>query len=292
MNVILLFIDGLGIGSENPHINPCLYSASSIFNVNHHELPAGGKIYPLDACLGVEGIPQSGTGQTSLYTGINAAEKNGHHLFGFPNQLLRDLLRQHSIFSRLKSVGISCRFMNGFRPLFFTTPEIFKHMRMSATTEMNRLAGLPFASLDDVRDGKALYHDFTNDVLRGYGFKIPLYSAAEAARIIAAESKKYRVLLYEYFLTDFAGHRRDRESAVCHLSRLDALINELTGRLNFSETALIVFSDHGNIEDLGTKSHTLNPAYCAAWGLPSQARLTSLTDLAQEVLSLVGHEKI
>ena len=39
--------------------------------------------------LGIEGLPQSATGQTALFTGINAAQLLGRHLFGFPNQPFR-----------------------------------------------------------------------------------------------------------------------------------------------------------------------------------------------------------
>jgi 2,3-bisphosphoglycerate-independent phosphoglycerate mutase len=94
--------------------------------------------------MGIPGLPQSATGQTTIYTGINAPKKLGKHLTGIPNRELRELLRKFSIFVILKNEGFKCKFMNAFRPIFFTTPEIFLNLHMSATTEMNRYAGNEF----------------------------------------------------------------------------------------------------------------------------------------------------
>ncbi|HXT50199.1 MAG TPA: phosphoglyceromutase, partial [Thermoanaerobaculia bacterium] len=38
----------------------------------------------LDAVLGVPGLPQSGTGQTTLFTGVNAQASIGHHVPALP----------------------------------------------------------------------------------------------------------------------------------------------------------------------------------------------------------------
>ena len=40
--IILLFIDGVGLGAEDPTINPCSSSATGIFNINT-DLPKSGR---------------------------------------------------------------------------------------------------------------------------------------------------------------------------------------------------------------------------------------------------------
>jgi len=265
-HVIIIFVDGIGIGVDNPDFNPCCYSETGIFKPDKWILPYRGTRYALNACLNVSGLPQSATGQTSIYTGKNAAMLIGKHLFGFPNQPLRELIQKHSLFVKLTQLGYRCKFLNAFRPIFFTTSELFKNMRMSATTEMNRAAHLPFASFRDLRNEHALYHDYSNQILIDKGFDVPQRSAGQAAEILARMSEAYHVILYEYFLTDYAGHAQDMEFAVQEIKKLERFLYELIKMLNFDKKIVLVISDHGNIEDLRTKSHTLNPAYMALWG--------------------------
>jgi hypothetical protein len=200
-----------------------------------------------------------------LYTGLNGPKIIGKHLFGFPNAELRKLLQEHSIFVKLQRKNISCRFINAFRPVFFTTPEIFQNLHMSATTEMNKYAGLPFSDFDQIRKKQALYHDYTNAELISRGFNVPALTAEAAADVLIRESMKYSLVLYEYFLTDFAGHARDLHRAVSEIHKVEKLIIAVLNKISFKDTMLIVVSDHGNIEDLRTKSHTLNPAFMAIW---------------------------
>ena len=264
--VIIIFIDGVGVGENSPEYNPCCYSRTGIFSLSTNTLPYDGKFYPIDAQLGVNGLPQSATGHTTLYTGINAARLISKHLYGFPNQALRDLLRKYSIFVRLKNQGYRCKFINAFRPVFFTTPEIFKNLHMSATTEMNRYCGFKFADFKQIKMGCALYHDYTNTEPREKGFNIPEFSAKKAAEILISQSELHNLILYEYFLTDFAGHSRDKKRAIAEIHKVENLIMSVLELMNFNTTCLVVVSDHGNIEDLRTKSHTKNPAFLAVWG--------------------------
>ena len=143
MSVIVIFIDGVGFGENNLKINPCFNSKYKLFT-NLNNLPREGKKFALDACLGIDGYPQSATGQSTIYTGINCAKLIGKHLFGFPNKPLKNILRDSSLFVKLKSLGYQCRFINVFRPVFFTSPQLFYDIRMSATVEMNKAAKLKY----------------------------------------------------------------------------------------------------------------------------------------------------
>src|SRR5258708_32643199 len=104
MSLILFFIDGLGIGSRGGH-NPLdgLDEASplDVFQDEVGELNLGGELVKTDACLGVDGRPQSASGQTTILTGINAPTLLGYHKQGFPNQKLLEVIKEHSIFLQL-----------------------------------------------------------------------------------------------------------------------------------------------------------------------------------------------
>jgi hypothetical protein len=289
-HIILFFIDGLGVGPLDPDYNPCTHTTHGIFRYSNNQLPFGGRHIPLDACLDVDGLPQSGSGQTTIYTGHNAAKLIGRHLFGFPNRQLRELIAGESLFVQLSNANFKCKFINAFRPLFFTTPEIFRYMRMSATTEMNRSANLSFNTIKDITDKNALYHDYTNKIIQKYGFNLPVYKPEDAAAILFSESKKYDLILYEYFMTDQAGHLQDMDRAVHILEDLERLIYSLASLIEKQETSLIVISDHGNIEDLRTKSHTRNPAFMATWGVDDDmlGKPIALTDVLPIIKRILG----
>jgi bisphosphoglycerate-independent phosphoglycerate mutase (AlkP superfamily) len=153
---------------------------------------------------------------------------------------------------------------------------------MSATTEMNRAAGLSFNSIHDIRQGRALYNDYSNGVLKDLFFDIPELTGADSAEIILNVSKDFDLVLYEYFETDRVGHDKNLKKAIAEIQKLEALILGIIERIVINDTILVVVSDHGNIEDLRTKSHTRNPAFCAIWNngdAHSLSSLKSITDV-------------
>ena len=108
----MLFIDGLGIGSENPRENPMARfnpRVLGIFESSAGPVMAEGRILPTDVRMGVAGTPQSATNQTTLFTGTNAAQRLGRHVSGFPNASLKELIRQRSLMRRLHSQGYKVR---------------------------------------------------------------------------------------------------------------------------------------------------------------------------------------
>jgi len=290
MNVIILFIDGVGIGENDSDFNPCLHSKHQLFSP-FKDLPFNGKKFALDARLNVKGFPQSATGQSSIYTGKNAAIHIGKHLFGFPNEKLKELLVKDSIFKKLKSLGYRCKFINAFRPVFFTSPELFNNVRLSTTSEMNRAAGLSFNSLKDIKNKKALYHDFTNSEVIEKGFQLPVYNADVASSILVNQANQNDLVLYEYFLTDKAGHSKDMTYAVAELNKVESLIYNVAQKIYGTDNSLIVCSDHGNIENIQSKSHTLNPAFFAVWTKKQVKTLKSLMDIYPLIVELIEEKK-
>src|SRR5882724_4789104 len=123
MSVLLFFIDGLGIGSrgsQNPLDGLDGAEPLAIFGGETPKTPFGGIVVPTDACLGIEGRPQSASGQTTILTGINAPALLGYHKQGFPNAAMLDIIRQHSLFLLLTRAGIEpITFANTYTQRFF-----------------------------------------------------------------------------------------------------------------------------------------------------------------------------
>src|SRR5437763_7090426 len=278
--VLLFFIDGLGIGTRGPH-NPFdgLTDAEplAIFQDEIPELPFAGILAPTDACLGIEGRPQSASGQTTILTGVNAPKIIGAHKQGFPNQALLDIIREQSIFLQLKNKGIeSITFANTYTKRFFER----RPRWISATTAAVEAAGLRFNVVEDLRAGRAVYHDFTNEMLIERGEVVDVRTPEEAGDVLASIVRSHTFTLYEYFITDKIGHAQDYEAARRVLPMLARFIRAVLGNLVLRDTAMILTSDHGNIEDLSARNHTLNPVPTITWGRNAEALASAIGALA------------
>jgi len=293
--VLLLFVDGLGIGAPDAAKNPCChpdlyYFRNTLADTYPKKLSPQGLAFGLDANLEVPGLPQSATGQTALFTGVNAAQLLGRHLNHRPNEQLRAVIRDHSIFKRVTEAGKKAAFLNGFRPPFFDHPPEELIHYLSVTSCMNLYAGLKFFNLDDLHNERCVYQDMSGDALRDKGFDAPVFTPAKAGEIIARQSQLYDLALFEYFQTDFAGHSLDRQRAFNELFKLEEFLTSLLQNIDLAQTLVLLTSDHGNIEDITFKGHTRNPAMTLAFGpgsaeLPS--RMKSIMDVAGEVEKIV-----
>jgi 2,3-bisphosphoglycerate-independent phosphoglycerate mutase len=289
-SVLLIFIDGLGIGERNDS-NP-LAKIENVeplahFKNEEKQVIFDGLMIPTDSRLGVEGRPQSASGQTTILTGVNAPKTLGFHKQGFPNQILRDVIGENSIFLQLKQKKIEPNvFVNAYTPQFFQETQRWK----SATTCAVEAAGGQFRRLPDLLGGKALFHDFTNQTLIDRGFNIPVFSPEKAGEILAEITKNYRFTLYEHFITDKIGHDRDFARAEQHLPLLAAFVRETLQRVNLENTTVLLTSDHGNIEDLSVRNHTLNDVPTVVWGRRQDdisKRIKDLTDITPAILRLL-----
>jgi len=267
---ILIFVDGLGLGRPDPSVNPC--AGDGLVFLNQHSgkrqpfaLPLDGLGFGVDAALGVSGLPQSATGQTTLLTGVNCARLLGKHKPAFPNEPLRNILKEKSLLKQIRDLGLKPSFINAYRPLFFSLKEKTK-WRLSATTVANLAADLPFNRITDIGEGGALYHDMTNRSLRSQGFDAPVFSPEKAAGILLQNTEHYHFILYEFFLTDRAGHTGEMDKALPVLEVLDRFIGSVLKGIDLRSTLVMITSDHGNVEDLSTVTHTRNPAMTLVWG--------------------------
>lgn len=284
---LLIFVDGLGWSGGDPAADPCRDYGGTLFDFDHTDAACR----PLDACLCVDGLPQSATGQTSLLCGVNAQATVGRHVPGFPTAPLRAILRETSIFVQLRDAGCDGIFLNAFRPLFFRLPRAMQG-RLSATTVAHLAADRPFFGLDDLAAGRAVYQEFTNRELIGKGFDVPQCTPEQAGRILGREALRRDFTLYEYFQTDRAGHAQDRPRAHAVLQDLETFVRatlaEIASQGAASETLVLLTSDHGNLEDLSTRSHTRNPVPLLAWGPGSAALLSRCTRLDEVTPALLA----
>jgi 2,3-bisphosphoglycerate-independent phosphoglycerate mutase len=286
-SVILIFIDGLGIGDRND-ANP-LSAANNVAPISYFQNENdpgddGSVLAQTNPRLGVDGRPQSASGQTTILTGINGPAILGYHKQGFPNEALRQVITEHSVFLQLKQLGVGPNiFANTYTPRFFTETPRWK----SATTVAVEAAGMQFQRLPDLVGGKSLFHDFTNSSLVSAGYDVPLRTPSEAGKILAEVSSRHRFTLYEHFLTDKIGHDQDMELAIEHLPQLAEFVRTVVANVDLDSTTVILTSDHGNIEDLSVRNHTLNDVPTVIWGQRRDETAASITDLTHITPAIV-----
>lgn len=294
MSVLLIFVDGLGIGTRGRH-NPLhvlgeTAAPLAVFEDEEPRLPFDGLLARTDARLGVEGRPQSASGQTTILTGVNVPARLGHHKQGFPNERMREILREHSLFLKLKQLGHGPDlFVNAYHPQFFE-----KRPRwVAATTVAVEAAGLPFRTFDDLREGRAVFHDFTNRALAERGVEVPRRTPEEAAAVLARLAASHRFTLYEHFIADRAGHEQDEAAALDILSELACFVRTVLSLVDLTRTTVLLTSDHGNVEDLSTRNHTLNPVPTLVWGRGKEtavSRVRTLVDITPTILEILTGE--
>jgi 2,3-bisphosphoglycerate-independent phosphoglycerate mutase len=296
--ILFVFLDGLGLappGPDNPlsqvptpHLHDLLGGPLVLDGGKDTALPSSGvTLRALDACLGVPGLPQSATGQTALFTGVNAAALVGEHVTAFPTRALREVIARHSLLKRAAEVGRRVLFANAHSELFWQMIREGKR-RMGASTLTALAADAPIPTLADLRDGRAVLWDITHEIASGYlGYELAPVSPGEAGKRLARLSAEHDLVLFESFLTDLAGHGRIEPEWV--LPRLDQFFGAVLAHRP-PETTLVVCSDHGNIEDVSTKSHTVNPVPLLAVGPAADSfyEAVDITDVAPAIMSLFG----
>lgn len=292
---LLVFVDGLGLGPAGPN-NPLagvLHGQASQPQASGPAMPglaehlgsplladltlaeSGLWFRPIDACLGIPGLPQSATGQTTLYTGHNAAQFRGRHQSAFANGSLRQLIEPYGVFRQVMELGLAATQANAYMPGYFEAIAQ-RRRRYAVGALLNLTAPLPFRTLADYRQGEAVYWDITGDLVERY-YDGSAISPQTAARRLLRLSQSHHFTLFETFLPDYAGHHQSWEEAIAALQRIDALLMTLIQER--PDNLTVVFSsDHGNVEDLSTSHHTLNSVPLLVVG-PAIHQFSGVTDL-------------
>jgi len=300
--ILFVFLDGVGIGPADPSVNPFLRAdlpvllelrGGSIPTLDSispsHETDPGGdaRLLPLDACLGLDGLPQSGTGQIALLTGRNAPRLFGRHFGPWPPVRLRPLLDRENLLVRAVAQGRRVIFANAYPEGY---PSGRDRRRVAAPPLAALAAGLLTRTHLELARGRAVASEITNEGwIRHLGFRdLPRVTAAQAGRNLAQLSAEADLTFYAHYLTDTAGHRGGMAGAVEALERVDRFLGGVVARLP-ADALLLVASDHGNLEDV-RGGHTRNPALGLALGTGAD-RFSShpaLTELAPVVLRILA----
>ena len=287
-SVVFLFIDGLGLGSDDPKVNPLASNdCPALAELADGPLTAAGLavtaasdrlVKPIDASLGLEGLPQSGTGQATIFTGVNCAELAGRHYGPFPHSTSRSVIARQNVFKQLADAGHRTTFANAYPSRFFSYVE--RTDRWTVTTLCCLRAGIRLKTGDDLARGEAVSADITGANWPERSDNVIAVSPEEAGARLARIAKDQAFTLFEYFATDKAGHSMDHARAARVLKTLDGFVAGIVGGLDFTRQSLVITSDHGNIEDLSTKTHTRN-------AVPLIVRGTAAREF-DEVKDLVG----
>lgn len=288
-------MDGVGLGNpgkENPFYTDRYESFELLtggsFDNKAEAIISNSHIFkPIDANLDVEGLPQSGTGQTTLFSGVNAAKVIGKHFGPYPHSGIKYLLKEQSIFNAAIEAGKKPYFMNAYPPLFFKIAE--KRSRWSCTTLMVKSSGVRLNSTVEIMNETALTAEIIQEAWRDQlGIEIPIITEKEAAQRLLEVVPDYDLVLYEYYLTDKAGHSQDPDNARRVLNTLDAFLFHIIQSKESSDI-LFITSDHGNLEDLSTKSHTFNnvPLFVLGDGVEKFGEIESLVDVKDQIISFI-----
>jgi len=298
LSVLMIFLDGFGLGDRSA-CNPYKSARTGFLDeiLGGHRLYADSgrvdtscaQMIPTDAALGVPGIPQSATGQTTLWTGVNASRTLGRHLPAYPNTALRELLKENSLFRVLGDAGLRATFANAYRPEYFEAVKQRKS-RWSTSSVAVMSGGQPFRTVNDLKEGQAVYHDFTNEMLIQLGHRVDIISPEQAGTNLAELALKHDFTLYEYFITDRIGHRQDVYQGIKTLEALDMFLAATANRLNLKNDLLLVVSDHGNFENMAVKGHTDNlvPTIVVGGELTEEVPIRNLADITPFIYRYLG----
>ena len=266
--VLFIFLDGIGLGPDDPETNPLaqvdmsyLQSLLGGQKLLASTAPFEGEqvsLLALDAGLGVDGLPQSATGQAVLMTGINIPAELGYHYGPKPNPQVAGYLKNgNTLFSWLRATDKKAALLNAYPPRYFSGIESGKRLYSSIPLAVTS-AGYSLFNQEDFFGGKALSADFT-----GHGWRsmleiaeAPLRSAREAGAKLAGLAQAYDFSMFEYWASDYAGHKQNMQWAIEQMEVFDGVLEGLVNAWDLDQDLILVTSDHGNMEDLSTRRHT------------------------------------
>lgn len=301
---ILVFVDGVGIAPGDPETNPFVHAPlDRIRTIFGGRRPVtedlgdgrlvleGALLGGLDARMGIDGLPQSGTGQSAILTGQNTAQTFGRHFGPWVPTSLRPELAAGSLFARFPAMGIRVRFANAY-PSFDYQPPVEKLRRPGAFPLAALAAGALAGREAEVRSGRALVSSITTGRWRQMvDPAAPEISPTAAAAILLALHAESDLTVFAHYDTDYIGHRQGMPAAVEALEKLDAFLGSLAAGLP-ADTLLLVVSDHGNLEVVGA-GHTHNPALLIAVGKGHEhaVPMRSVSDIAPMLAGLLSGER-
>ncbi|MCX8011256.1 MAG: metalloenzyme [Ignavibacteria bacterium] len=295
--LIMIFLDGVGIGKKDFKFNPFLKNNYLFFKELFGSFPTKGQptiskkylsTFPINARMGISGLPQSGTGQVSIFCGVNAQKIIGKHFGPYVYSTLLPILNEKNIFRLLKNKNKKGYFANAYPRQFFEYINSGKR-KLTATTLSYLSAGNKLCGLQELHRRRAITAEITGEIWNEkLGYKLKIRSPFESGEIFHELAQENDYTLFEYFLTDHAGHSQDFDFAHNVISKLEIFLSGFLHKFNYDKESLLIVSDHGNLEDLSIKTHTLNPALGVAIGKGHRhfaERIESLDNIKSAILS-------
>lgn len=301
-HVLLVFLDGIGLGDDDPAINP--FAAAEMPTImaltnGHRWLRSTGYqesdraiFIPTDANLGIPGRPQSASGQAAILTGRNVPTEIGEHYGPRPNEAIRAILAEDNLFKQVVALGKTAALLEGYPPGFHEAINSGKRLRSSYQLALHE-AGLPLFGEDAIYSGDALAVDWIGEGWRtqlGYD-NTPIYTPREAGRRMVELSRRYDFSFFSHWYTDVIGHRGPLEEGLRTLELFDTVMAGVIDTWDDDEGLIIITSDHGNMEDLSHGKHTDNlvPTMVIGRGKRRFAEgFGSLTDIAPRILAYLS----
>lgn len=250
MKLLFLFIDGVGL-REQALDNP----------VNNEVCPQlcrliANNSVAIDACLGVEGLPQSATGQAAIFTGRNCSALMGRHCEGFPGPIIRNEIEKNNLFLELDSIGKKVCFADAY---LIDSPEELPLRRFkSASTVMALTLPKVIRTAEDLFNDNAVMQDITRETIQDRYPDIPIIAPQRAAEHLCKLANRHDFTFFEFFQTDVSGHSLDYERACAVLRIYDRFLAVVCRLAEMSGITVVVTSDHGNIENMSLRTHTFN----------------------------------
>ncbi len=293
MALFVILIDGVGLAPAGP-TNPVAAGLPLIAGVVGAALAAGLDVATprllatgIDATLGIPGLPQSGSGHTSIWGGFNAAALAGRHQPSYPSVQMRERLATSSLLLDASRAGARVAWANAYLP-GYAEAVAARRLRHTAGTWAAIAAGLALRGVDELRAGTALSWDVTQRLARTRPdvSGLPLLASEGAGIRLAALGRVYDLVAFETYLPDLAAHQRIPFDVAEALRAVDGLLAGAIGSLAGGDT-LVATSDHGNAEDATTRIHTRNPVPLLAFGpaAPLVAQVGSIDRLAPALIA-------
>ncbi len=299
MRILVIFCDGMGLGVKDSATNPFFHAPMSALRAWFGKIPTrddgvlvgeNAILVPTDANLGVDGLPQSGTGQTTIFTGVNAPAAIGEHYGPYPNEALRAILKRDSIFLQLENLGFRTAFANAYPPFFFERLAIGK-ARRTATLQAALAAKIKIRDVDDLARGEAVSGlSMDNRYWVEQGAAVPLITPYIAGQNLMRLAQKFSFTAFEYAPTDMAGHKDKRDDVLNVLNEIDECWGGVVSQMDAANDLVIITSDHGNVEDWSVKGHTRNPVPTILVGArraEAAEKIRALNDLAPTIIELL-----
>lgn len=269
MHILMLFLDGIGLGDDDPAVNPfAVANMPTLLALTNGKrwLRGIGRqeseraiFVPTDPRLDVPGRPQSATGQAAILTGKNVPQLIGEHYGPKPNLAIRQLLAEDNFFKQVVAHGKKAALLDAYPPMWHHDHNRGKSLR-SSYQQAAFESGQTLFDLEALKERRALTPEWTGDSWHTY-LKLkdtPIYAPYEAGCQLVELSRGYDFAMHSHWMTDMVGHRGPLERGVELLELFDGVMAGVLATWDDAEGLILITSDHGNLEEIGNRNHTEN----------------------------------